>query len=65
MYSPKLSALYVELYSHLAAGETTNFECLGGSRPEAETEGQSDPYAEDSEESVPLEPPGSVSDSSA
>jgi dCMP deaminase len=57
-YSPKLSDLYFALCQFLAAGETTSFECLGGTRPKVETEGQPDPYEADEDEAAPMQPPG-------
>jgi dCMP deaminase len=57
-YSPKLDELYSDLCQFLAAGDPTSFECVGGTQPKVETEGQPDPYETDQDEAEPLQPPG-------
>ncbi|MGH8984311.1 MAG: deoxycytidylate deaminase [Acidimicrobiia bacterium] len=56
-YSPDIANQYRRLYTHLADGDPTRFEALGGGRPVVESEGPPDPYAEESGPVERLEPP--------
>lgn len=61
-YSPQIAGQYRALYELLMKGDPTNFEALGGGRPDVESEGQMDAdAAAPGEDAVELEPPGSES----
>ena len=63
-YAPALIAQYKALYGHLSRDNETNFESIGGQRPQIETTGQPDPYAEPPEIAMSLKPPAAAAEDS-